>query len=143
MRELPEHRPGDIAILDMEASIEHLTRGTLRHVDVLLVIAEPYYRSLETAGRTVPLARDLGLERIWIVGNKVQSAADEAAIREYCDRRGFEVVGMTPFDESISEADRRGRSLIDHAAEAPAVQALAALADRLVDRLEISRSADG
>ncbi|MBW3624940.1 MAG: hypothetical protein KY468_16195 [Armatimonadetes bacterium] len=72
--------PQSITILDMEASIEHLTRGTVRHVDVLLTVTEPYYRSLETVGRTVPLARELDLENVWVVANKVRSEQDRAAI---------------------------------------------------------------
>ncbi|HXI17841.1 MAG TPA: hypothetical protein VNM48_15880, partial [Chloroflexota bacterium] len=51
----------DLTVIDMEASIEHLSRGTLRHVDTLLIVAEPYFRALETAGRTVKLARDLAI----------------------------------------------------------------------------------
>jgi len=132
-------RPGattaDVTILDMEASLEHLARGTVRHVDALLVITEPYYRSLETAGRLVPLARDLGLERVWVVANKVRADRDEAAIRAYCDRRSFDVIGSVPFDESIAEADRLGRALIDFAPTAPAVVAIEALADGLLDRI--------
>jgi CO dehydrogenase maturation factor len=135
MGELPAHRPGDVTILDLEASIEHFTRGTVRNVDTLLVVAEPYYRSLETAGRLVPLARELGLERVWVVANKVRSGPDEGAIREFCARRGIEVIGVVPFDESVAEADRLGQALIDYAPTAPAVRAVATLADTLADRL--------
>ena len=135
MGELPAHRPGDVTILDLEASIEHFTRGTVRNVDALLVVAEPYYRSLETAGRLVPLARELGLERVWVVANKARSDRDEGAIREYCARRGIEVIGAVPFDESVAEADRLGHALIDHAPTAPAVAAVEALADTLLGRL--------
>lgn len=133
MGELPSHRPSDVTVLDMEASIEHLTRGTVRNVDALLVVTEPYYRSLETAGRTVPLARELGLERVWVLANKVRDERDEAAIREYCTRHGFELLGVVPFDDAVAEADRLGRALIDFLPTAPAVQAIETLADRLVD----------
>ena len=135
MGDLPEQRPGDVTVLDMEASIEHLTRGTVRNVDALLVVTEPYYRSLETTGRIVPLARELGLERVWVIANKVRTQADEAAIREYCGRHGFEVIGVVPFDESVTAADQAGRALIDHAPSAPAVTAVAQLADVLIERL--------
>ena len=135
MGDLPEQRPGDVTVLDMEASIEHLTRGTVRNVDALLVVTEPYYRSLETTGRIVPLARELGLERVWVIANKVRTQADEAAIREYCARHGFEVIGVVPFDESVTAADQAGRALIDHAPSAPAVTAVAQLADVLIERL--------
>ena len=137
MGELPTYRPGDVTVLDMEASIEHLTRGTVRNVDALLVVAEPYYRSLETAGRIVSLARELGLERVWVVANKVRSDRDEAAVREYCARRECEIVGAVPFDESISDADRHGLALIDHAPAAPAVAAISRLADVLVERIGV------
>jgi CO dehydrogenase maturation factor len=135
MGELPSRRPEDVTILDMEASIEHLTRGTVRNVDALLVVAEPYYRSLETTGHIVPLARELGLERVWVVANKVRNERDEAAIREYCARRGFEIVGVVPFDEAVAEADRLGRALIDYLPTAAAVLAVDALTAILVDRL--------
>ena len=69
----------DVTVLDMEASIEHLTRGTVRNVDVLLVVTEPYYRSLETMGRMVPLAQELGVPLILGVADKVRSEQDAAA----------------------------------------------------------------
>ena len=135
MGELPAHRPSDLTVLDLEASIEHLSRGTVRNVDVLLVVAEPYYRSLETVGRLVPLARDLGLERVWVVANKVRSDRDAAAIAAYCDRHGFEIIAVVPYDERVAEADQLGRALIDHDPSAPAVRAVEALADRLLERV--------
>jgi CO dehydrogenase maturation factor len=131
-------RPGataaDVTILDMEASLEHLARGTVRHVDALLVVTEPYYRSLETTGRLVPLARDLGLERVWVVANKLRTERDAAAIRAYCDRHALEIVAEIPFDENIAEADRLGQALIDARPTAPAIAAVAHLADTLMDR---------
>lgn len=138
MGELPDQASSDVTVLDMEASIEHLTRGTVRNVDVLLVITEPYYRSLETTGRLVPLARELGLERVWVVGNKVRSLRDEAAILEYCAKHDFELVGSLPFDESVTEADRQRRSLIDHAPDAPAVTAIEAVADEVLRRTALT-----
>ena len=106
-----------------------------RPLRALLAVAEPYYRSLETTGRLVPLARELGLERVWVVANKVRNERDEAAIREYCARRSFEIVGVVPFDEAVAEADRLGRALIDERPTAAAVVAVDALTDILVDRL--------
>lgn len=131
----PNANSADVTILDMEASLEHLARGTLRHADVLLVVTEPYYRSLETTGRLVPLARDLGIAQVWVVANKVRSNRDAAAIEEYCDRHRFEVRATIPYDEAITEADGAGRSLIDVSPDSPAVSAIASLADALVERV--------
>lgn len=136
MGELAVQRPNDLTILDLEASIEHLSRGTVRNVDALLVVAEPYYRSLETTGRIVPLAHELGLERVWIVANKVRSERDALAIREYCLRRGFELLAVVPFDDRVIEADHLGRAVIDHAPDSATVAAVHALAEELLDRLD-------
>lgn len=137
MGELSAQRPQDITVLDLEASLEHLSRGTVRNVDVLLVVAEPYYRSLETAGRIVPLARELGLAAVWVVANKVRGAHDEAAIQEYCARRGYELLAVVPYDEQVAEADRRGRALLDYAPQAAAVAAIHTLVDRLLERVRV------
>ncbi len=135
MGDLSAQRPEDVTILDMEASIEHLTRGTVRNVDALLVVTEPYYRSIETAGRIVPLARDLGLDHVWIVANKVRTERDEAAIREYCARRGYEIVAVVPFDERVTEADLQGRAVLDVAPTSAAMAAVGKVADVFIDRL--------
>lgn len=138
IQELREHRPNDVSILDMEASIEHLTRGTIRNVDVLIVVTEPYYRALETTGRIMPLARELGLKRVWVVANKVRSDRDEAAIRQYCRHRDYEIIGVVPFDENVTEADHQARSLLDHAPTAPSVLAISSFARELEERMMMS-----
>lgn len=115
----------------MEASIEHLSRGTLRHVDVLLMIAEPYYRSLETLGRMAPLAAELGVPHRFVVANKVRTERDLAAIREYAERLGLELLGSVPYDEAVVEADHEGRAIFDYQPSAPAVRAIAQLVDGL------------
>lgn len=128
--ELPP-APDEIVLLDMEASIEHMSRGTPRHVDAMLIVTEPYYRSLETAGRLAPLARDLGIPLVGGVANKVRSTQEARAIEEYCQRHGIDLLASVPFDEHATEADGEGRSLLDTAPQAPAVEALRRLSDVL------------
>lgn len=118
-------------VVDMEASVEHMSRGTIRHVDALLVVLEPYYRSLETAGRMAPLAQGLGIKRVYGVANKVRNERDAAAIEDYCAKHGIDLVAQIPFDEAIVEADRAGRALLDMQPDAPAVAAIRQLADRI------------
>lgn len=137
--ELAEDQPERTHILDMEASLEHMSRGTVRNVDALLVVVEPYYRSLVTAERIVPLAGELGIDHVWLVANKVRSDADESEIDGFAARHGFEVIGRVPFDNAVVEADRRGASLIDHAPAGPAVAAIEAIADRIT--IEIGETA--
>ena len=122
---------GGVTVMDMEASIEHLSRGTLRHVDALLVVLEPYYRSMETAGRIVPLARDLGIPRLYGVANKIRNPQDRDAVEAYCRNHGLELVAAVSFDENVTEADRTGRAVIDYDASSPIVQELTGVAERL------------
>lgn len=118
-----------MTITDMEASIEHMSRGTIRHVDAMIMVTEPYFRSLETVGRMAPLAKELGIEHVWAVANKVRSARDEEIIRSYCAEHGVDLAAVVPWDEAIQEADREGRALMDYDPEAPAVVAVERIAD--------------
>lgn len=123
---------GDV-VVDMEAGLEHLSRGTTRHVDALFAVAEPYYRSLETARRVCELAAELGIGRVGLVANKVRDAADAAAIRTHAERHGLVLEVEVPFDAAAPEADRAGRGLLDvGGADAPAVRALERLAASLI-----------
>ncbi len=124
--------PSRVTVVDLEAGLEHLSRGTARHVDTLLVVGEPYFKSLETAQRSFALARDLGLGDIRMVGNKIRSDRDETTVREYAARHGLDLAGLVPWDDAVAEADRRGLALIDHAPDAPAVAAVRRLADLLL-----------
>ena len=120
--------PADICLLDTEASPEHLSRGTAQYADAMLVVVEPWYKSLETGRRMAALGRDLGLARIAIVANKVRDERDLEAVREFAARHALELAGVIPYDERLLEAERAGRAPLDHAPDAPAVAALARLA---------------
>jgi CO dehydrogenase maturation factor len=93
----------EVVILDMEAGIEHLGRGTAQAVDRLLVVVEPGRRSIETAKTIRKLAGDIGLTRVGVIGNKIRGPKDEAFLRE--EMAGFEILAWIPYAEEIIEAD--------------------------------------
>jgi len=97
----------DVVLLDMEAGIEHLGRGTVKSVDGLLLIVESDRKTLETAERTVALAHEIGIERILAVINRVREAAEVEEVRAALPD-GVDVVGAVPELESIRAASRRG-----------------------------------
>jgi len=121
-----------MTVVDLEAGLEHLSRGTARHVDTLLLIAEPYFKSLEAAQRSFALAKDLGIGRISMVANKVRSPRDEATVREFAERHAVAVAGVVPFDPAVVEADERGTAVMDREPEATSVAAIRRLADDLL-----------
>lgn len=118
-------------VLDMEASLEHMRRGTVKHVDTLLVVTEPYYRALESAGRLIRLAREMEIPNIFGVANKVRNEAEEEAIRSYLDGLSVPLVATIPMDESIREADLQGKALLDMFPDAPAVHAIQGLSQHV------------
>jgi CO dehydrogenase maturation factor len=101
----------EVVILDMEAGIEHLARGTAKAVDKLIVVAEPGRRSIETTERIHKLAQDLGLPKIVVVGNKIRSEAEkEFLIKNLPD---FEFLGFIPYDQAVVDADLANQSILD------------------------------
>ncbi len=121
-----------MCILDTEASPEHLARGTARYADTMLTVVEPYYKSLETGRRMAVLAKDLGIERVALVANKIRDERDLAAVQEFAQANGLEIAGVIPFDEEMPEAERAGIAPLDHASEGAAVTAIGELAHRVV-----------
>jgi len=75
-------QPGEWVILDMEAGLEHLGRGSSGGVDGLLIVVEPSRRSIETAQRIKALAGDIGIKKIWCVANKIRSEEEVRFIRD-------------------------------------------------------------
>lgn len=92
----------DVVIMDMGAGIEHLSRGTARGVDLMLVVVEPSLNSINTAGLVKKLAADLGIKKVRIIGNKIRNEREKEFIL-----KGFqdeEVLGFIGFDEKVWES---------------------------------------
>lgn len=104
-------RKDDVLILDMYAGVEHLGRATVDFVDALIVVVEPTRRSLGTAAQIKKLAADIGLTRLWLVGNKVRDEEEAAFLA--AETPGLPLLGTLPADLAVQEADRRGIAVYD------------------------------
>src|SRR5918999_2109714 len=121
-------RPEEVCILDTEASPEHLSRGTAQYADGMLIVVEPYFKSLETGRRMAALARDLGLERVGLVAKQVRDESEREAVQQFAGKHGIEIAGEVPFDEQLPDAERAEAAPLDYAPEGPAVAAIGRLA---------------
>lgn len=121
-------QPDVVTIVDMEASPEHLSRGTARNVDLLLLVAEPYYRALETARRLAVLAAELPISRVAVIANKIRTTADAEAVEAFCERHQLELMATVPWDTGVLDADADRRPLIEAAPEGAVVVAVRQLA---------------
>ncbi len=118
----------DALILDMEAGLEHLGRGTSRGVDFLVVVVEPGRRSVDTANHIKQLAADLGMTRVLIVGNKIRGDKDREYLQKALD--GFEFLGFMDYDDEVIACDMEAICPADAATAAR--DAVSAMADKLM-----------
>jgi len=121
-------RKDDILILDMYAGVEHLGRATVDFVDMMLIVVEPTRRSLGTAAQIKKLAADIGLTRLWLVGNKIRNPEEAAFLQT--ETPGIPVVGFLSADMAVQEADRLGIPVYQH------VPALRAAAEAIAHKLQ-------
>ncbi|MCX8204639.1 MAG: P-loop NTPase [Candidatus Nezhaarchaeota archaeon] len=123
---------GEAVVMDMEAGVEHLGRGTAKHVDHMLIVTDPSVRSLHAAIRIYELARPLKIPSIMAVGNKVAGPGDRESVVSTLTQAGIEVLGLVPFDEAVEEADERGVSPLSLKPTPKAVEAVELLVGSLL-----------
>lgn len=120
----------EIVILDMEAGVEHLGRGTAVNVDVMLIIADANMKSLETAKHIHDLASNAGLKQIFLVGNRIGNSAQRRAVESFAGKYGLRVLDFVPFDPKVVEAEMRGETPLTYG-ESEAMKAVEKLCEKL------------
>ncbi len=101
----------DVVILDMEAGLEHLGRGTTEGMDQFVVVIEPGARSIQTYQNVKRLAAGLGVKQVRVVANKIRDEKDESFIREKIPPE--DLLGFVHYDPDVIDADRNGSSPYD------------------------------
>ena len=126
------YRKNDVVIMDMEAGLEHLGRGTAANMDQFIVVIEPGARSVQTYRNVKRLAADLGVRRVRVVANKLRTEEDEAFIRSVIPAE--DLLGCIHFNPQIMDADRQGKSPYDFS---PAAMEEIRNIKKILDRDEI------
>ena len=106
----------DVVILDMEAGLEHLVRGTTSFVDAFIVVIEPGARSVQTYHSVKRLAADLGVNQVFVVANKVRDEYDEEFVKSQIPAE--DLLGMVHYSGKVADADRKAASPYDIADDA-------------------------
>jgi len=123
-----------VVVADMEAGLEHLSIGTLAHIDLLLVVVQPTMKTMLTAHRTYGLALELGIPKVAFLGNRVRSQADVDQLDAFAREHGSELLLAMPEDDAVRVADARNRCILDVAPESTTVAYVGRLADALESR---------
>ena len=110
------YRKDDVVIMDMEAGLEHLGRGTAMNMDQFIVVIEPGARSVQTYHNVKRLANDLGVKRVRVVANKVRDEKDEEFVRNAIPAE--DLLGMIHYNLEVMDADRNGQSPYDYSPKA-------------------------
>ncbi|MEM0084499.1 MAG: AAA family ATPase [Candidatus Methanomethylicia archaeon] len=117
----------DVVIFDMVAGLEHMSRGTIRGVNLVLCIVEPNVKAIDVAIQMKKLAEDLQLKNFNIVVNKVR-CKDDVKLVENLLGSPFSII---PYDENVVEADKLGLSLLDYAPNSKVIKAIIELKENI------------
>ena len=109
-------RKDDVVIMDMEAGLEHLGRGTASMMDQFIVVIEPGARSVQTYVRIKELAADIGITKVRVVANKIRGESDREFIRSRIPAE--DLLGFISYSPTVIDADRKGLSPYDCSPEA-------------------------
>jgi CO dehydrogenase maturation factor len=101
----------DVVVMDMEAGIEHLGRGTAGAVDAFIVVVEPGVRSIQTFNKVKSMAMDIGVKQVYVIGNKIRNDGDITFLTEKIGAEN--IIGFMNYRDAISESDRNNQSPYD------------------------------
>ena len=105
----------DVVVMDMEAGIEHLGRGTAQGVDAFIVVVEPGERSLQTYRKVKSLGKDIGVKQVFVVGNKIRNKEDKEFIMSNLE--DGEALGFIYYNQDVIDSDRSNKSPYDTSQE--------------------------
>lgn len=123
-----------VVILDMEAGVEHLGRGTTKGIDYMIIVVEPGARSIETAGRIAELGRQIGIDKFGIVINKAGNEVKVLDIEEKLKVFDLPVIGSIPFDNDLIRADLDNISPIER--NGTAISSIIMIFEKLSNKME-------
>jgi CO dehydrogenase maturation factor len=123
----------EAVILDMEAGVEHIGRGTAQRVDALLIVVDSNLKSLETAKRIHDLAANAGMKQLFLVANRIMNETQREAVESFAEKNGLSILTFIPFDEKVTEADMLGETPLKHK-DIKAIQAIDNICDLLLKK---------
>jgi CO dehydrogenase maturation factor len=123
----------EAVVLDLEAGVEHIGRGTAKAVDVLLIVADSNLKSLEIAKHIHDMTAAAEMKQVYLVGNRVMNQVQEDAIKDFAEKNGLELLTFVPFDQKVIEADMLGETPLKNK-EIAAVQTIDNICDVLLSK---------
>jgi len=122
----------EVVVMDMEAGVEHMGRGTAKHVDTMLIVVDSSLKSLETAKKIYKLAMEAGIENIFIVGNKVRNQSEGELIQRFAAENKISMLDLIPYDETILKADMEGETPLKYVGDSEGIATIHEIGEKLL-----------
>lgn len=122
----------EIVVVDMEAGVEHMGRGTANQVDIMLVVADSSRKSLEIAKKLSGFAHEAGIRNVYVVGNRVRDKEEKELITTFTEKNALPLLALIPYDYIVVKADRVGEPPLKYAEKSESVQAIQRIGDKLL-----------
>ncbi len=115
----------DYMVVDTEAGLEHISRRTIPHIDVMFVISDSSARGIRSAKRVNDLIKGIKtpVGAVYLVVTKTTEGSLEG-LQEEIDKTGLELIGDIPLDPQVASQDLQGKALFDLREDSLAVQAV-------------------
>ena len=123
----------EAVVMDLEAGVEHIGRGTAREVDALLIVADSNLKSLEIAKHIHDMALTAGMKQLYLVGNRVMNDEQKQAIEKFAKENGIKVLVYVPWDQQVIESDMLGVTPLKNK-EISAVKAIDGICELLLKK---------
>lgn len=124
----------EVVVVDMEAGVEHLGRGTASQVDSMIVVADSSRKSLEIAKKIYALAKESGINKVFIVGNRIRDSEEKDLITDFAGKNGLPLLAFIPYDETVMKADRVGETPLIYSGTSKAIIAIQRIGERLLQK---------
>ena len=135
VRELLRHlivELNEIVVVDMEAGVEHMGRGTASHVDIMLIVADSSRKSLEIAKKITNLAHEAGIKNVFVVGNRVRDPEEKELITDFTTKNKLPLIALIPYDDIVIKADRVGEAPLKYEKTSEGVKAIQNLGEKIL-----------
>ena len=123
----------EVVIVDFEAGLEHLGRGTAKGIDVMLVVSEPSQKALDLSFKIIQLSKKLGIINIYLIANKLIDEQQLDVVNELIKDWDVPLFHTIPYDTEIGKADLKAIPPLDYAMDSSAIKSIENLYLKLKD----------
>lgn len=120
-------------VMDNEAGMEHIARGTLPHVDVMLLVSDSSRRGIQAAARVAEMVEEMNLNpgSMGLIVNRAPDGKLDSGVMEEIEKHGLKLLGVLPQDDGVYRCDCAGEPSAKLPDSNPVKQALNSVLDTL------------